>query len=177
MLRVNQKVAVAETRFVQPELFDDPAILQSSLKLTEIDASITETKELIQRLIAENRSPQRSMNRSEIQRSVVDAYKSLSTAYEARYEISNDKLDEQRQHHYKKMYTILKQILFKGTNKNPVLNTPRKIRDNILKAVQGLKETTARDMAILWRNLLSTSILAAKGIAQKEFPIPAEQSQ
>lgn len=171
MLRVNQKVTVAERRFVQPELFDDPAVLQSSLKLTEIDTFITETKNLIKHLVAENRSPQRSMNRYDIERSVVDAYKSLSNASEARYKISDDKLDEQQQQHYKKMHAVLKQILFKGTNKKLILNTPRKIHDNILKAVQGLKETTARDMARLWRNLLSTSILAAKGVAQKEFPI------
>lgn len=177
MLRVNQKVAVAETRFVQPELFDDPTILQSSLKLTEIDDSIAETKKLIKLLVIKNGSTERSMSRYDLQKSVVDAYKSLSTAYEARYEISTDKLDEQQQQHYKKMHDVLRQILFKGPNKKLVLNTPRKIRDNILKAVQGLKETTARDMAILWRNLLSASILAAKGIAQKEFPIPTEPHQ
>ena len=159
---------INEKAFVQPGLFDDPVVLQSSTKLAETDTFIIETKKLIKELVAQNKSTQRSMSRYDIEKSIVEAYKSLSKAY-------GNKPDKQQQLHYKKVYDTLNWILFNPRNKK--LHSGKKIRDHILKVVKGLNNknaNTARDLAQLWRNLLTASIHAAEGVAQKEFPIPAE---
>ena len=166
----------SERMFVQRGLFDEPVALRTPIQspktiLPQADVSTTtKIKARIKKLIAENSSRKTSMGRFDIERSVVDLYKSLSEAYE--------KLgDKQHQLYYEKIHTILKWILFKGTNKKPIPYTARKIRENIIKVTKGFdndKVVTAKNMAMPWRNLLKASILAAEGLAQsnKEFPIP-----
>ncbi len=170
-MKVLPKV-IQERVLVQPGLFDSPV----DLKLAEVDISIEETKCLIKKLIAENCSEHRSKSRLDIEKSVVDAYKSLSTSYKSRYKITNDKNDEQKQFHYKEIHDNLKWILFKS--RGGALHTAREIRNNIFEATRGVNNentSIARNMAQVWRNLLVASVLAAKGISREEFPIPPEQ--
>ncbi len=144
-----------EVRLIQPGLFDIPE-----------DANIVKIKDLIKDLTTENWLRKTSMSRFDIERSIVEAYKSLSKAYE-------NKSDEQL--HYKKVSDTLTWILFNSKNKK--LHPAKKIRDHILKTVQGIDNkdaNTARYLAQLWRNLLTASIHAAKGVAQEEFPIQVE---
>lgn len=165
---------IQERTHVQPGLFDSPA----DLKLAEVDASIQETKGLIKELIAENSSEHRSRGRFDIEKSVVDAYKALSSSYKLRHKITGDKADEQKQNHYREIHDNLKWILFRS--RGWTLHSAREIRSNILEATREVNNettSTARSMAQGWRNLLVASVLAAKGVSETEFPIPQEQSQ
>jgi hypothetical protein len=82
-----------------------PAVpLPVPIEPVETDGPIIELKELIKKLISENRSSERSRSRFNIETEVVNAYKSLSNAY--------GKTNEQHKLHYKKVHDLLKWILF-----------------------------------------------------------------
>ncbi len=150
-------------RKVEPNNLQQPWLFP---ELKEVDDPIKKTKNRIKDLIAENRLLQGSRReRLPIQLEIVEAYKTLSELYENE---SKERL------HYKKVYEILKGILFNGTNKNPDLNTVRKIRENISMAAKDIKEPGKRAIVMgLARNInvLIPSIRASEALAQQEFPI------
>ena len=134
-------------------------ISETALPQTDSIDSVPGIKSLIKKLVTENNSDKRSMSRFDLERSVVDLYKSLSKAYG-------------------KLHDKLRWILFKGRHKKPILHTAREIRENIIEATKGVsndKTITARNMAIGWRNLFKASILAAEGLAQEKISWPKDK--